>query len=93
MLPPWRLKVGVALGGGAARGVAHIGVLRALVREGIPIDVITGTSMGAVIGGAYAALTDSCGLDFQPYPRARAWRDRMNARDSLKHTFATARAA
>jgi NTE family protein len=58
MLPPWRLKVGLALGGGAARGMAHIGVLRALVREGIPIDIITGTSMGAVIGGAYAALGD-----------------------------------
>ena len=38
--------------------MAHIGVLRALVREGIPIDIITGTSMGAVIGGAYAALGD-----------------------------------
>lgn len=58
MHPPWRLKVGLALGGGAARGLAHIGVLRALVREGIPIDIITGTSMGAVIGGAYAALGD-----------------------------------
>jgi NTE family protein len=58
MLPPWRLKVGLALGGGAARGLAHIGVLRALIREGIPIDIITGTSMGAVIGGAYAALGD-----------------------------------
>ncbi len=58
MLPPWRLKVGLALGGGAARGLAHIGVLRALVREGIPIDIITGTSMGAVIGGAFAATGD-----------------------------------
>jgi NTE family protein len=58
VLPPWRLKVGLALGGGAARGLAHIGVLRALVREGIPIDIITGTSMGAVVGGAYAATRD-----------------------------------
>lgn len=58
MLPPWRLKVGLALGGGAARGLAHIGVLRALIREGIPIDIITGTSMGAVVGGAYAAMGD-----------------------------------
>ena len=58
MLPPWRLKVGLALGGGAARGLAHIGVLRALIREGIPIDIITGTSMGAVVGGAYAATGD-----------------------------------
>jgi NTE family protein len=58
MLPPWRLKVGLALGGGAARGLAHIGVLRALVREGIPIDIITGTSMGSVVGGAFAAMGD-----------------------------------
>ena len=58
VLPPWRLKVGLALGGGAARGLAHIGVLRALVREGIPIDIITGTSMGAVVGGAFAATGD-----------------------------------
>jgi len=58
VLPPWRLKVGLALGGGAARGLAHIGVLKALIREGIPIDIITGTSMGAVVGGAYAAMGD-----------------------------------
>lgn len=58
MLPSWRLKVGIALGGGAARGLAHIGVIRGLVREGIPIDVVTGTSMGAVIGGAFAATED-----------------------------------
>src|SRR5262245_47726708 len=55
---PWRLKIGLALGGGAARGMAHIGVLKGLVREGIPIDIITGTSMGAVIGGAFAATED-----------------------------------
>jgi NTE family protein len=48
----------LALGGGAARGLAHIGVIRALVREAIPIDIITGTSMGAVIGGAFAANGD-----------------------------------
>jgi len=41
----------------------------------------------------YAALTESCGLDFQPYPRAKAWRDRMSARESLRKTFASARAA
>lgn len=58
MRSPWELKVGLALGGGAARGTAHIGVIRALVREGVPIDVVTGTSMGAVIGGAFAALHD-----------------------------------
>ena len=47
--------VGVALGAGAARGLAHIGVLKVLEREGIPIDFIAGTSAGAVIGGIYAA--------------------------------------
>lgn len=56
MRPPWRVKVGVALGGGAARGLAHIGVLRGLINEGVPVDVVVGTSMGAIIGGAYAAM-------------------------------------
>ena len=49
------LKVGLALGGGAARGIAHVGVLRVLEREEIPIDIIVGTSMGAIIGGAFAS--------------------------------------
>ncbi len=49
-----RKKVGLALGSGAARGLAHIGVLEVLEREGIPIDMIAGTSMGAVVGALYA---------------------------------------
>jgi len=48
-------KVGLVLSGGGARGVAHIGVIRALEEAGVPIDYITGTSMGAIIGGMYAA--------------------------------------
>ncbi|HKQ62769.1 MAG TPA: patatin-like phospholipase family protein [Candidatus Polarisedimenticolaceae bacterium] len=55
---PFNFKVGLALGGGAARGLAHVGVLRALEREQIPIDVIAGTSIGAIIGAAYAATRD-----------------------------------
>lgn len=50
-----RPKLGLALGGGAARGWAHIGVIRALERAGIRPDVIVGTSIGAVVGGCYAA--------------------------------------
>ena len=50
-----RPRIGVALGGGAARGWAHIGVLKALVREGLAPDVVAGTSIGAVVGGCYAA--------------------------------------
>lgn len=53
-----RKKVGLALGGGAARGLAHIGVLEVLQREGIPIDMIAGTSMGAVVGAFYAHTRD-----------------------------------
>jgi NTE family protein len=48
-------KVGLALGGGGVRGLAHIGVLNVLEQEGIAIDLIVGTSAGALIGGAYAA--------------------------------------
>src|SRR6059058_6681770 len=47
-------RVGVALSGGAARGLAHIGVLKVLEEAGVPVDVITGTSMGSVVGGLYA---------------------------------------
>ncbi|MBN2097100.1 MAG: patatin-like phospholipase family protein [Candidatus Omnitrophica bacterium] len=47
-------KVGLALGGGGVRGLAHVGILRVFERERIPVDLIVGTSMGAVIGGAYA---------------------------------------
>ena len=48
-------KIGIALGGGAARGWAHIGVLRALAQAGIVPDIIAGTSIGAVVGGCFAA--------------------------------------
>jgi len=49
------LKIGVALGGGAARGWSHIGVLEALLEAGIEPTVVAGTSIGALVGGAYAA--------------------------------------
>ena len=53
-----RPRIGLALGGGGMRGLPHIGIIKVLEREQIPIDVIAGTSMGAIIGGAYA-----CGGD------------------------------
>ena len=49
-----RLRIGLVLGGGGARGAAHIGVLKELERLRIPIDAIAGTSMGAIVGGLYA---------------------------------------
>ncbi len=53
--PPYRPKIGLALGGGVARGWAHIGVIRAMERYGLKPDIIAGTSIGALVGGAYLA--------------------------------------
>src|SRR5580692_3275986 len=50
-----RPVIGLALGGGAARGFAHIGIIRTLIAHGIVPDIVVGTSIGAVVGGAYAA--------------------------------------
>jgi NTE family protein len=50
-----RPRVALALGGGGTRGAAHVGVLRVLLKAGIPIDIIAGTSMGAIVGGLYSA--------------------------------------
>ena len=50
-----RPRIGLALSGGGARGAAHIGVLKVLEREHIPIDYIAGTSMGSIVGGMYAS--------------------------------------
>jgi NTE family protein len=52
-----RRKLGLALGGGGARGLSHIGVLRSLERNDIPIDLLVGTSIGALVGGAFC-----CGI-------------------------------
>ena len=54
---PKRPRVGLALSGGFARGIAHIGVLKVLKEHHIPVDCIAGTSVGALIGAAYAAGT------------------------------------
>lgn len=58
-----RKKVGVVLSGGGAKGVAHIGVLKVLEEAGIPIDYISGTSMGAIVGGLYAVGYNAKALD------------------------------
>ncbi len=53
--PQRRPRIGLALGGGGSRGAAHVGVLKVLKEENIPIDMIAGTSIGSVVGGFYAA--------------------------------------
>ena len=65
-------KIGIALSGGAARGNAHVGVLRALAENNIPIDVIAGTSSGSIVGGALAA---GLSLDeIEEFGRKLRWR-------------------
>lgn len=53
--PPARPRVALVLGGGGAFGAAHVGVLQELVAAGVPIDMVVGTSVGAIVGGLYAA--------------------------------------
>jgi len=55
MIAPRRPRVGLALGSGSARGWAHIGVIRALAEAGVRPDIVCGTSIGALVGAAYAA--------------------------------------
>jgi NTE family protein len=73
MSPPSRPSIGLALSGGAARGIAHVGVLRALQENKIPIDYIAGTSAGSIVGGAFAA---GMSIDeIEALGRGLRWRD------------------
>ena len=66
-----RPKIGLVLGGGGARGAAEVGVLKVLEEEGIKIDYIAGTSIGAIVGGLYA-----CGYkarDIEEMFRSQEW--------------------
>ena len=58
-----RPTIGLALGGGGARGLAHVELLKVPEREKIPIDLIVGTSIGALVGAAYAVNPDAIGLE------------------------------
>jgi NTE family protein len=70
---PSHPSIGLALSGGAARGLAHVGVLRALLENNIPINYIAGTSAGSIVGGAFAA---GMSIDeIEGLGRALRWRD------------------
>jgi len=71
-----RPTIGLALGGGAARGFAHIGVMRTLAAHGILPDVIVGTSIGAVVGGCYAA---------QQLDKLETWARTLTVRNVLSY--------
>ncbi|KAF9930799.1 phosphatidylcholine and lysophosphatidylcholine phospholipase [Linnemannia zychae] len=68
--------VGLVLGGGGARGIAHIGIIKALEEAGIPIDIVGGTSIGAFIGGLYARESDNVAI----FGRAKMFAGRMAAK-------------
>lgn len=60
---PSRVRVGLALAGGGGRGLAHVGVLKVLEAEDVPIDLIAGTSIGAIVGAMYACEPDAAVLE------------------------------
>ena len=63
VVPRQRPRVAVVLSGGGAKGMAHIGVLKVLERAGIPVDIVTGTSMGSIVGGLYSVGLSATQLD------------------------------
>lgn len=70
---PRRLRLGLALSGGAARGVAHVGVLKVFAEHGVEVDCIAGTSAGALVAGAYASgMTPE---ELESFGQALRWRD------------------
>ncbi len=78
-----RPRVGLVLGGGGARGAAHIGVLKELERMKIPIDAIAGTSMGAIVGGLYASGVTSAEIEalISSLDWGAAFKDKLNRKD------------
>jgi NTE family protein len=78
--PPARPKVALVLGGGGARGMAHIGILKVLEEEKVPVDMIVGTSVGALIGALYSADVP---LDrIERMGETIRWNDLTNVSDS-----------
>jgi NTE family protein len=80
-----RPKVGVVLCGGGAKGAAHVGVLKVLEENGIPIDCIAGTSMGAIVGGLYAIGYSAAELD--SLIMAQDWNYVMSDRIPRRNTY------
>ena len=78
-----RPRVAVVLSGGGAKGMAHIGALKVIERAGIPIDIITGTSMGSIIGGLYACGHGAQELD--SVVRRQDWSYVLSDREDLSH--------
>jgi NTE family protein len=79
---PGRPRIGLVLSGGGARGAAHIGVLKVLEENHVPIDAIAGTSMGAVVGGLYASGLSAA--DIERIMTSVDWQDAFRDRPARK---------
>ena len=78
-----RKKVGVVLSGGGAKGMAHIGVLKVLEKAGIPVDIVTGTSIGSIVGGLYSIGYNAHSLD--SVVRAQDWTYVITDKEDLRN--------
>ena len=77
-----RKRVAVVLSGGGAKGMAHIGVLKVLEKAGIPVDIVTGTSIGSIVGGLYAIGYNAHSLDSMV--RAQDWTYVITDKEDLR---------
>ena len=77
-----RPSIGVTLSGGGAKGLAHIGILKAIDSAGIKVDYITGTSMGSIIGGLYAVGYSADELE--KIARKADWSEVLSNQSSLR---------
>src|SRR5205085_4588172 len=80
--PILRPKIGLTLSGGGAKGLAHIGILKALDSAGIKVDYITGTSMGSIIGSLYAVGYSSA--DIERMAHKVDWSEMLTNQSSLR---------
>jgi len=87
------MKVGLALGGGGVRGIAHIGVLEVLEQERIPIDLIVGTSFGSIIGAMYASRPSILDLKQRLIPFLEGPAFQKTRMDFLRRSFAEGKKA
>src|SRR6187549_1956371 len=81
-VPAVRPKIGVTLSGGGAKGLAHIGILKAIDSAGIKVDYLTGTSMGSIIGGLYAAGYSA--IELEKIARKADWEEVLSNQSSLR---------
>lgn len=80
--PQKRLKIGLVLGGGGARGIAHVGVIEWLEKNRVPVDYLTGTSMGGLVGGIYAMGMPP--EEMRPFLRSLNWDELLSSGPDFK---------